>query len=145
MGSSLELIRCNGSELFRDRLATRHKKSRNRIDLKNRGFHIHQVLDQLEQLRLKGGHQVEIIDTTEMSDDDRFSLYLNEAIVAARRRYRVRRTFGSNSRPGKGLGREVPALIVYSEGSQRPEDVYPHESSIGEITTIADYLLRLTG
>jgi hypothetical protein len=92
-----------------------------------------------EQLRT-AGQTVELVDTCSMSDANRYSIYLNEAIPAAGNRYRVGRAFGSNRHKGEDLGSYVPALFVSSAPGERPMDVYPHEELDGHVTTIADRL-----
>lgn len=93
----------------------------------------------VEQLRA-AGETVELVDTCSMSDADRYSIYLHDAIPAAGNRYRVARSFGSNKHKGENLGSYVPALFVYSAPQERATDVYPHEELDGHVTTIADHL-----
>ena len=102
----------------------------------NAGFDLSAVEEQLRT----AGHTVELVDTCSLSDADRYSIYLNEAIPAAGNRYRVGRSFGSNKHKGEDLGSYVPALLVSSASGERPMDVYPHEELDGHVTTIADHL-----
>lgn len=92
-----------------------------------------------EQLRT-AGHTVELVDACSMSDTDRYSIYLAEAVPAAGNRYRVGRPFGSNKHKGEDLGSHVPALLVSSAPGEPPMDVFPHEELDGHLTTIADHL-----
>jgi len=55
----------------------------------------------------------EVVDTSDMPDSDRWSIYSSQAIPAAGNRYRIRRVFASNRHPGEDFGRGTPALLVY--------------------------------
>jgi hypothetical protein len=102
----------------------------------NAGFDLSAVEAELRS----AGHTVELVDASSMSDADRYSIYLDEAIPAAGNRYRVGRPFGTNRHKGEDLGSYVPALFVSSAPGERPMDVYPHEELDGKVTTIADHL-----
>ena len=105
----------------------------------NVGFSLNPILDTLERLQL-AGYRIDVVDTSDMSDRDRYELYLAEAVMAAGNRYRVRRVFGSNNHPGEDFGEHVPALLVLRGPNDRPTDVYPHETTAGGLVTIASYL-----
>ena len=63
--------------------------------------------------KLRGmGIKVELVDTTGMSESQRFKLYMELAgLVAMKRKYEVRRVFGSRKNPGYLFGGMVPALV----------------------------------
>ena len=80
-----------------------------------------------------------VVDTSELTEQDREEAYLSRAVrPSVSRRYRVRRVFGTNKYPGQDFGGAVPALVVLEGG--RPVDIYPHEEQDGTIVTIRDYL-----
>ncbi|GBC78033.1 hypothetical protein HRbin08_01519 [bacterium HR08] len=112
-----------------------------RTDPANEGFP--EVPRLIEEVRQKG-IEVEIMDTGKMSEGERREAYEKAAVLAVRKKYRVRQVFGSR-RYGYGpdFGKGVPALLVYKEkGDQYPEDVYPHERE-GKIFTIKEFLEQL--
>ncbi len=95
----------------------------------------------LARLQAVSAHTFTITDASRMSDRERFSAYLGEAVPAARTRYKVGRVFGSGKHNGEDFGRRVPALIAYNSGADsRGADVFPHEANDGRIVTIADGL-----
>lgn len=107
----------------------------------NDGFDIVAVT---ERLGRDGSGSFEVIDTSPMNDEERYELYVSQAIAAAGSRYRVARVFGSNRHPGEEYGRRVPALVIYGDkGDQFPVDVYPHEYRDGRLETIADFVASL--
>ena len=95
----------------------------------------------LARLKQAGPHTFSVLDVSSMSGRERYSIYLDEAVRAARTRYRVARAFGSGRHRGEEFGRGVPALIVYtSDADSRGADVFPHEAKDGRIVTITDGL-----
>lgn len=95
----------------------------------------------LTRMKTVSAHTFTVTDATRMSDRERFSIYLGEAVPAARTRYKVGRVFGSGKHNGEDFGRRVPALIAYnSDDDSRGADVFPHEANDGRIVTIADGL-----
>jgi hypothetical protein len=53
----------------------------------------------------------------------------------------VRVAVACNSKSGaEGFGREYPALLVSDAQGQRPRDVFPHENSAGQVTTIRSFV-----
>lgn len=95
----------------------------------------------LARLKKTGTHTFTVIDASSMSDQERFAIYLGEAVRASRSRYKVGRAFGSQEHKGEDLGRAVPALIAYaSDADTRGADVFPHEAKDGRIVTITDGL-----
>ena len=92
----------------------------------------------------EAGVEYRVVDAGELSREEREAAYHNLAVrPSVRRRYRVRRVFGTNKYPGSFFGSGVPALVVIEDG--RPVDVYPHEEQDGTIVTIDDYLRSLGG
>ena len=92
----------------------------------------------------EAGVEYRVVDGGQLSHEEREAAYHNLAVrPSVRRRYRVRRVFGTNKYPGSFFGSGVPALVVIEDG--RPVDVYPHEEQDGTIVTIDDYLRGLGG
>jgi len=109
--------------------------------LANRGFRLEEIRIMLEQLAA-AGVQLELVETSAMSQELLVQSYLEAAMPAVSRKYRVRQIFGSKRRPGCLFGKEVPALVVYMGEDGHPADVYPHEDR-GRMVTIRDFLERL--
>lgn len=92
----------------------------------------------------EAGVEYRVVDAGELSREEREAAYHSLAVrPSVRRRYRVRRVFGTHKYPGSFFGSGVPALVVIEDG--RPVDVYPHEEQDGTIVTIEDYLRSLDG
>ncbi len=82
------------------------------------------------------GIKVELIDTSGMSEDQGFNLYMKLAeLVAVREKYEVRHVFGSRRNPEYLFGGMVPALVVYYD-DKMPQDVYPHKSRVEGAPTL---------
>lgn len=82
------------------------------------------------------------IDVSGLARHEREDLYTRLAVTpSVRRRYRVKRIFGTNKYPGSRFGKGVPALVVLEDG--RPQDVYPHEEEGGKVVTIKEYVDRV--
>src|SRR5713101_9855933 len=75
------------------------------------------------------------IDTTAMTDQERFDLYLNSLWPSQVRHYRLRGVFGTNKYPGVFFGKQIPALVVFDD-TGLPLDVFPHDEG-GKYVTIA--------
>ena len=89
------------------------------------------------------GIKWEATDTTQLTAEQIGEAYIHSVIGPTQlKKYRVRQIFGSARHSGWLFGKQVPALVVYSPGSQVPEDVYPHEE-LGHTVTIKEYLQRL--
>jgi len=89
----------------------------------------------------EAGLSYDVIDVSAMRRDELEDMYSRLAVTpSVRKRYRVKRIFGTNKYPGCRFGKGVPALIVLEDG--RPQDVYPHEEG-GKIVTIKDYVDEL--
>ena len=92
----------------------------------------------------EAGVAYRVVDAEALTPQGREEAYHSLAVrPSVRRRYRVRRVFGTNKYPGSLFGAAVPALVVFEDG--RPVDVYPHEEQDGTIVTIEDYLDRIEG
>jgi hypothetical protein len=97
------------------------------------------ILRLLERAR-QLGIEVELVDTTRISDDERMKLYSDSIVGSVMQKAAIRRVFGSNRSPGTSFGRYVPALQVMKAGFC--VDVYPQTRSIvdGQRKTILTYL-----
>jgi hypothetical protein len=86
------------------------------------------------------GIEVELVDTTRISDDERMKLYFDSIVGSVMQKAAIRRIFGSNKNPGLSFGRYTPALQVIQDGFCI--DVYPQKRSIvdGQRKTIPTYL-----
>jgi hypothetical protein len=94
------------------------------------------LLEHAKQL----GLEVEIVDTNQISDDERMKLYFDSISGSVSQKAAIRGVFGSNRNPGMSFGRSVPALQVIRGGIC--VDVYPQKRSIvdGQRKTIWTYL-----
>ena len=87
----------------------------------------------------EAGVEYRLVNAAGLSREQREDAYGRLAVPpSVRKRYRVRRLFGSHKHSGGNFGRGVPALVVLEQG--RPQDVYPHEEQDGTIVTVSDYL-----
>ena len=109
-------------------------------DPRNDGFgDAFSLLKQVE----KRGIKCEATDTSRLTAEQIGEAYIHSVVGPTQlKKYRVRQVFGSARHSGWLFGKQVPALVVYSSGSQVPEDVYPHDE-LGHIVTIKEYLKRL--
>lgn len=107
----------------------------------NQGFQLEEIRALLKQLEAQGV-QLELVDTGNLSDEARMQAYLEAAMPAIRRKYRVQRVFGSKRFSGRYFGKEVPALVVYEEEDRPPLDIYPHNKE-GRVVTIREFLEHL--
>jgi len=94
------------------------------------------LLERARQL----GIEVELVDTTQISEDERMRLYFDSIVGSVMQKAAIRRVFGSNTNPGLSFGRYTPALQVIQNGFCI--DVYPQKRSIvdGQRKTILTYL-----
>ena len=90
----------------------------------------------------KQGIRCEKIDTAELPHEKVYEAYADAWAPAVSKKFAIRRVFGTRRRSGCFFGREVPALLVYEDGSRHPVDVYPQEK-LGRTITIRDYLTDL--
>jgi hypothetical protein len=100
---------------------------------------ITRILAELHDLQRRG-FDVELTDTSEWTDTMLFEVYSKIARLAAEKRVRIRKVFGTARDSGKYFGREVPALLVY-EGDELM-DVYPKIEK-GRLISIEEYLTAL--
>jgi len=109
-------------------------------DPRNDGFRdVFSLLKQLEEQGIK----CELTDTNQLTTEQIGEAYIHSVVGPTQlKKYRVRQIFGSARHSGWLFGKQVPALVVYSSGSQVPEDVYPHEK-LGRTVTIKEYLETL--
>ena len=109
-------------------------------DPRNDGFRdVFSLLKQLEEQGIK----CELTDTNQLTTEQIGEAYIHSVVGPTQlKKYRVRQIFGSARHSGWLFGKQVPALVVYSSGSQVPEDVYPHEE-LGRTVTIKEYLKTL--
>lgn len=107
----------------------------------NRDFQLGDIRAMLEQLANRGV-QLEIVETSALSDEALMKAYLEAAMPAVWRKYRVRQVFGSKRHPGCLFGKGVPALVVYEKENHLPTDVYPHEEG-SRMVTIRAFLESL--
>lgn len=109
----------------------------------NEGLHQEELGNLLQRMQ-EAGVEYSVVDTSGASREDLEDMYSQLAVSpSVRKRYRVKRLFGTNKYPGSRFGRGVPALVVLDNG--RPTDVYPHEEEGGKIVTIRDYVDTLNG
>jgi hypothetical protein len=97
------------------------------------------ILATLRGLRERG-FNVELTDTSEWTDSMLYDVYSEVARLAAVKKIRVRKVFGTARDSGKYFGRKVPALLVYEGGNL--VDVYP-KIERGRLITIEEYLNRI--
>jgi hypothetical protein len=109
-------------------------------DSANDGFGM--ALKLLRQIR-DSGVQCDVIDTTAMSDENKYRAYATAWPLSVSKKLGIRRVFGTRRRSGCFFGKEVPALLVYEEGSENPVDVYPRDE-LGRTVTIREFLEQLT-
>ena len=88
---------------------------------------IDKALERLEEFRAQG-FDVQVVDTSRMSEEEIHANYFRAIQPSIQKKYSVRQTFGSRSRPAWLFGRAVPALVV-QEPSGRVADVFPHNES----------------
>jgi hypothetical protein len=89
----------------------------------------------------EAGVEYRVIAPSSLSREQLDDVYNRFAVPpSVRKRYGIRRIFGTNKYPGSFFGKGVPALVVLENG--RPQDVFPHEEG-GKLVTIKDYLERL--
>jgi hypothetical protein len=82
----------------------------------------------LLRLLSRRGIESETIDIVRLSPDDLLKAYNDAVAPSVRKKFGIRRVFGSRRRSGSFFGREVPALLVYEEEDREtPGDVYPQE------------------
>jgi len=103
----------------------------------NKGFS--EVFRLLKRLKKEKKIAFEVIDTKGFSKEYLLDTYSKAIIPSVLNKFKIRQIFGSRRRSGSFFGKEVPALLVYKEEENQPEDVYPHEVK-GRIIPIKDFL-----
>jgi hypothetical protein len=91
------------------------------------------LLRQLKDLCL----EVEFVDITNLTDNERFRAYMRVIWPAVHKHYEIKKMFGTNRRSACWFGAEVPALLVVD--ADPVGDTYPHRKG-NRITTIHDFL-----
>jgi hypothetical protein len=105
----------------------------------NEGIYEQQDPEKLLRRVKEAGVEYSVANVADLSREELEDLYTRLAVTpSVRKRYRVKRIFGTNKYPGSRFGKGVPALVVLEGG--RPQDVYPHEEEGGRIVTIKEYL-----
>lgn len=99
------------------------------------------ILALLEEISVKGV-KVTVHDTAGWDYAMQMDHYMRAVGVSVRKRYGLRRIFGSARTSGLFFGRQVPALLVIENGEVT--DVYPHMEA-GRRHTITDFLRKLRG
>ncbi len=94
----------------------------------------------LLKLLARKGIVSEIIDVDSLAEGEVQKVYADAVVPSVSKRLGIRRVFGSRRRSGQFFGKEVPALLVYEEGKEYPDDVYPHDDWQSKLTTIEEYL-----
>ena len=89
----------------------------------NQGFHLVLYLLWLLEER---GINTEIIDTYKLSEEELKEVYNSIFPLSIKKKYGIRRVFGTKHESGKRFGVEVPALLVY-DGGMSLTDVYPRK------------------
>lgn len=108
----------------------------------NEGFDPLQIEALLLRLKELKGTIYYIRDASKWSWEDAERAYIELAVPpSVRKRYRIRKVFGTNTAAGSFFGKGIPALVVF-EG-ESPIDVYPHEEPGGRLITIRGYLEEL--
>lgn len=94
------------------------------------------LLRQLQASR----YPVEFVDTSNLSENDRYQSYMRVTPPATYKHYEIRAMFGTNEHSACWFGAEVPALLVTDAGAVG--DTYPHRKG-NHIATIHDFLTAL--
>jgi len=102
---------------------------------------IEEVSKLIKKLRSFKNIQLKIIDVSDISKDQLFEEYSKAIIPSVRKKYKIRRVFGSHRQPGILFGKK-PALLVYEAEVEYPTDVYPHDAH-GKIVTIEDFIMTI--
>jgi hypothetical protein len=101
---------------------------------------VQKIQNQLQQLK-RAGIEIEIVDTTTMTEQELYDIYTEASTPSIRKHLKIRQVFGSQNKSGVFFGRQQPALLVYSDDSKYPSDVYPHDED-GKRISIEEYLER---
>ncbi len=89
---------------------------------------------------------VKEVNTAEIPKSELKEFYTSSVILPSiKKGYKISSLFGTRRDAGCYFGREQPGLVVFREGAEAPDDVYPHDES-GRRITIEEFLKeRLAG
>jgi hypothetical protein len=99
-------------------------------------------LDEIHALLKKtqtAGEKCEFVNTDDLSETELTEAYVSAIMPSVLKKYKVRQVFGSRRKSGWMFGRHVPALVVYDEETNYPEDVFPHQMGLKKVQ-IKDFL-----
>jgi hypothetical protein len=91
------------------------------------------LLKRLEAL----GHEIKSIDTSSLSEKERFEYYSRATSPAVYKHYGIKKIFGTNRRSACWFGAEVPALLVTA--TDPVGDTFPHRVG-NRFVTIEEFL-----
>lgn len=101
---------------------------------------VNRILQLIKEVE-NAGIPCRIVDTKDMTDDERSNVYLTSCVPAVKNKYPIRQVFGSKKYSGTFFGTKVPALLIYG-GGRYPEHVFPHKEK-GQLVTIEMFLETL--
>ncbi len=96
---------------------------------------ITQLLNKLKKVKKL---DYKIIDTSKMTDSERFNAYSSTIGPSVFNKYEVRRVFGTNRQSGIFFGKEQPALLVQGD----VWEIFPHMKN-GKVKSIESFLESL--
>ena len=114
--------------------ATLYKNSKELNTRSNLPF----IEESLDILSKKNILEYQIVDTNDMTEQERMNNYITACLPSVKHKYRVRTVFGTNRQSGIFFGKHQPAL--YLEGDLW--HVCPHEKN-GTLITIEEFLSNL--
>jgi hypothetical protein len=101
---------------------------------------IYEALKRTEELS-RQGVKVRLVDAAQMTEGDRFAVYVRATTPAMKNHNPIRQVFGSRKHSASMFGLGVPALLVETQLGE-VLDVFPHKES-ERIVTINDFLSSL--
>jgi hypothetical protein len=101
---------------------------------------IDEALKRTEDLS-RQGVQVRVVDAAQMTEDERFAVYVRATTPAMKNKNPIRQVFGSLKHSASMFGLGVPALLVQTQLGE-VLDVFPHKES-ERIVTINEFLSSL--
>jgi len=107
----------------------------------NKGFDPLTIWGLLTRVKKECGIDVEVVDVSQWTPLQMGKAYGAAIVASVSNRYRIRKTFGTNSSSASFFGKGVPALLVY-EG-ERAIHVFPHEEAGSMVVTIRMFLESL--
>lgn len=72
---------------------------------------IYEALQRAEDLR-RQGWKVRLVDTSQMTEDERYAVYVRSTTPAMKNKNPIRQVFGSRKQSGFMFGSGVPALLI---------------------------------